>query len=156
GYTSLKKVYGYEPVPAALEPEYHHHVLGAQANVWTEYMPVPEHVEYMVFPRLAALAEVLWSPENSRDWQGFSKRMEKQYLRYERDMLNYAKSAFQVVINALPKPGTKTLELTLTSEMYEPEIRYTTNGENPDQNSLLYQKPFTISESSTVKAAVFG
>jgi hexosaminidase len=82
--------------------------------------------------------------------------MEKQYLRYERDQLNYAKSAFQVVINAIPDPVTKTLELTLTSEMYEPEIRYTTNGESPDQNSLLYQEPFTISESSTVKAAVFG
>lgn len=83
GYLTVQKVYNYEPVPAALAAEDTKYILGAQANVWSEYMKTPAKVEYMVFPRMSALSEVLWSRKESRNWSDFEKRMEKQTKRYE-------------------------------------------------------------------------
>lgn len=75
GEIPLAKVYGFEPVPEELTNEEARHVLGAQANVWTEYMPTSDQVEYMVYPRALALAEVVWSPEGRRDWDDFLSRL---------------------------------------------------------------------------------
>jgi hexosaminidase len=72
--TTLEEVYGYDPIPADLSPAQAAHVIGAQANVWTEYMKTSDHVEYMVYPRALALAEVVWSPKEARDWPGFLAR----------------------------------------------------------------------------------
>ncbi len=75
GYTPLEEVYAWEPVPAELTGDETRHVLGAQGNMWTEYMASGSHVEYMLFPRLLALSEVLWSPRDSRDLEGFRARV---------------------------------------------------------------------------------
>jgi hexosaminidase len=75
GYLPLQQVYAFEPIPTNLPASLQPHILGAQANVWTEYMPSFKHVEYMVFPRLCALAEVVWSPESFRNWDDFSRRV---------------------------------------------------------------------------------
>jgi hexosaminidase len=83
GYLPLEKVYSYEPVPAALDQTGAKYVLGAQANVWTEYMKTPLKVEYMIFPRLSALSEVLWSPGGKKDYTGFEKRLQVQVKRYD-------------------------------------------------------------------------
>ena len=82
GYLPVQKVYSYEPVPAALPAENTKYILGAQANVWSEYMKTPSKVEYMIFPRMTALSEVLWSRKESRNWPDFEKRMEQQTKRY--------------------------------------------------------------------------
>jgi hexosaminidase len=76
GYLPLVQVYKFEPMPAGLDTQFRSHILGAQANVWTEYMPSFSHVQYMVFPRLCAMAEVVWSPQNARDWNSFSQRLD--------------------------------------------------------------------------------
>lgn len=89
GYTTLQKVYGYEPVPKELEATQEKYVLGAQANVWTEYMNNPAKVEYMIFPRMSALSEVLWSAKEARNWGGFEKRMQTQVKRYNWWNINY-------------------------------------------------------------------
>jgi hexosaminidase len=89
GYLPLSQVYAFEPVPADLDSRYQSHILGAQANVWTEYMPSLKHVEYMVFPRLCALSEVVWSPRQSRNWQDFSRRLQFHYVRLERLGITY-------------------------------------------------------------------
>lgn len=83
GYTPLDSVYAYEPVPAELEPRFRQHVLGAQANVWTEYIRNPKEVEYMVFPRAAALAEVVWTPRARRDWGDFRRRLDVHLRRLD-------------------------------------------------------------------------
>jgi len=83
GYLPLHQVYAFEPVPTNLPTAYQQHILGAQANVWTEYMPSFKHVEYMVFPRLCALAEVVWSPKTSRNWDDFSRRVRIDCLRLD-------------------------------------------------------------------------
>src|SRR6185503_719818 len=68
GMLPLEKVYSYNPAPAALDPEEQKHILGAQANLWTEYIADPSQAEYMLFPRLFALAELAWSPEGARNY----------------------------------------------------------------------------------------
>jgi hexosaminidase len=75
GHNSLEDVYAYQPVPKELSANEAKHVLGAQGQIWTEYMPDPKRVEYMAWPRLVALAEVLWSPSETRNWADFQKRL---------------------------------------------------------------------------------
>lgn len=103
GYTTLRKVYSYEPVPAELNAEEAKYILGAQGNVWTEYILTPEQVEYMAVPRMLALAEVLWSPKEKRDDGDFTQRLEKEIPRLEAMGVNVSKSLYQVGI--IPHQG---------------------------------------------------
>jgi hexosaminidase len=89
GYLPIEQVYAFEPVPAGLVPQNRFHIIGAQANVWTEYMPSFNHVQYMVFPRLCALAEVLWSRREARDWNSFSHRLDSHYKLLAESGINY-------------------------------------------------------------------
>ena len=89
GYLPLSQVYAFEPMPAKLEPQSQSHILGAQANVWTEYMPSIQHVQYMVFPRVCALAEALWSPRELRDWNYFNRRLGIDCRRLDELGINY-------------------------------------------------------------------
>lgn len=90
GYTPVREVYEYEPVPPQLSEAEAKHVLGAQGNVWTEYMKTSDHVEYMVYPRACAMAEVVWSPKESRNFEQFRKRLEPHLQRLERRGVNFA------------------------------------------------------------------
>jgi hexosaminidase len=83
GYLPVETVYSYEPVPAQLSDDEQNYILGAQANMWAEYMSNPAKVEYMLFPRLDALSEVLWSPKDNRNWDDFKNRLQQQYKRYD-------------------------------------------------------------------------
>jgi len=83
GFTTLKKTYSYEPVPNELNKEESKYILGAQANVWTEYINSPDKVEYMAYPRATALAEVTWSPKSKRNWTGFWRRMQTEFKRLD-------------------------------------------------------------------------
>jgi hexosaminidase len=81
--SSLEDVYKFDPMPASLAPAQRPHILGLQANIWTEHIRTEERVEYMTFPRAAAVAEVGWSPAGSRSWEGFQARLPEQMHRYE-------------------------------------------------------------------------
>lgn len=83
GFLTLEKTYSYEPIPDELSKKEAQFILGAQANVWTEYMHSGEKVEYMAYPRASALAEVTWSPQEKRDWDHFRKRLQTQFKRFE-------------------------------------------------------------------------
>jgi len=85
----LEQVYTFEPVPAALTPEEGKYVLGAQCNVWTEYMPTPRQVEYMTYPRASALSEIMWSPAAPRDFTEFKTRLSSLLLRLKQLNVNY-------------------------------------------------------------------
>jgi len=82
GYLPLEKVYQYEPVPPELSVNDGRYILGAQANIWTEYMTNESKIEYMIFPRVDALSEVLWSPKSAKNWLDFKKRLPFQFKRY--------------------------------------------------------------------------
>jgi len=91
GYLPLSRIYSFEPMPEKLDAQFQSHVLGAQGNLWTEYVPSFRHVEYMAFPRMCALAEVDWSPKSTRDWASFKQRLEAQELRFDQLKANYRK-----------------------------------------------------------------
>ena len=100
GYTSVEKVYGYDPVPDSLNEEQAKHILGAQGNVWTEYMSNNKKVEYMIFPRMSALSEVLWSQQ--KDSADFFKRLMPEFKRYAFWKVNYSKAYFDLKATVLP------------------------------------------------------
>ncbi len=149
GYTTLEKVYGYEPVPDALTSDEAVFILGAQANVWTEYMTTPDYVEYMAYPRVCALSEVLWTSKNKRNWPDFAQRLGVHFARLDALGVNYAKSYFDVLASF---SNSKVSLSTVATDM---EIRYTTDGKEPTHKSKKYDAPFAIATSTTVKAAVF-
>lgn len=91
GFTSLEKIYSYEPIPKELNEQQAKYVMGAQGNVWTEYMANPAKVEYMIFPRLSALSEVLWSPKENKSWPSFQMKIETMKKRYDMWGTNYFK-----------------------------------------------------------------
>ncbi|MDN3665194.1 beta-N-acetylhexosaminidase [Algibacter miyuki] len=95
GNTSVEQVYSYNPLPKELTKEEQKYILGAQANVWTEYIKTPEHVEYMVLPRLTALSEVVWSNYETKDWADFQSRLKHLAKRYDALGFNYAKHSIQ-------------------------------------------------------------
>ncbi len=88
-YVPLRQVYAFDPIPRNLPERFHAHILGGQAQLWTELMKTPEHVEYMAFPRAAALAEVLWSPAGTRDYTGFVQRLKGHLPRLDVLGVNY-------------------------------------------------------------------
>lgn len=92
GYLPLEVVYNYEPLPKDLTPEEQQYIIGAQANLWTEYLPSPSKVEYMLFPRLAALSEVLWSAPQHKNWNDFKNRLPTQFKRYDLWQVSYHKN----------------------------------------------------------------
>ncbi len=96
GYTPVDKTYSYEPVPKELNADQAIYVKGAQGNVWTEYMKNPSKVEYMIFPRMSALSEVLWSPKEKKNWSDFEKRLQTQFKRYDLWKANYSKAYFDL------------------------------------------------------------
>jgi len=98
GYTTVQKVYSYEPVPKQMNAEDAKYVLGAQANVWTEYITNTSKVEYMIFPRMSALSEVLWSGKEQRNWSHFEPRLKRQFDRYKWLGWNYSNSFFEEII----------------------------------------------------------
>ena len=96
GYLPLSQVYAFEPVPANLDAQFRFHIIGAQANLWTEYVPSLQHAEYMTLPRLCALAEVAWSPASSRNYDDFMRRLQVQARRFDQLGVNYRRASIQL------------------------------------------------------------
>ncbi len=156
GYVPLSKVYAFEPVPEVLTEAEAGHILGGQVNLWTEFVADGRHAEYMLLPRLAALAEVVWSPKERRDWPDFAARVSGLLPRYEKAGLNYARSAYLVAIETTSaKEGTRA-ELALGTEIPGLAIRYTTDGTDPGPASKLYKKPLVLKRTTRVRAAAFS
>ena len=93
GYLPLSQVYAFEPIPANLPPDFAPRILGGQANLWTEYIPNFQHVQYMIFPRICALSEALWSPKDERDWTSFQQRLPAEFARFDQEGVNYRKGS---------------------------------------------------------------
>lgn len=124
GYNPLEKVYAYEPIPRELNEEEGKRVLGAQANVWTEYMEYPSKVEYMLLPRLAALSEVLWSPKDKRNWQDFQQRLSAQLARYDSWNANYSKAFLEPRVRVIPSDeSNKSVRLQIEARWPGSKIR---------------------------------
>lgn len=154
GFTTLKKVYSFEPVPPELSEEEAKHILGAQGNIWTEYIATPEHVEYMAMPRMIALAEVVWSPIKKRNYKHFNRRLQKHYDRLEALNINFSEGSYQVEILS-EADSTGNFMIELESEIWEAQIFYTLDGSIPDTSNIHYTHSFKVKENTSIKAGVF-
>jgi hexosaminidase len=152
GYLPLNKVYHYEPVPAELTSDEAKYILGAQANVWTEYIPTSQHVEYMTFPRVSAMSEVLWS--STKNWESFSKRLLTQFERYSTLGIHFSKAFYDVQFKPELTSENK-MKVTLSVDYPDAPIYYTTNGQAPTPKDALYVLPLVFDQSVTLTAATF-
>lgn len=152
GYTNVEKVYSFNPIPKELSEDESKYILGAQANVWTEYINTPQHVEYMLFPRIAALSEVIWGTSNSKEYKEFEKRLISHFEIYDKKGINYSKAIFEVTSKVQPDENGVAFELKSVNPN---GIKYTTDGSEPNANSISYEKPILVTKNQTIKAAYF-
>lgn len=153
GYLPLEKVYSFNPIPEELNEEESKYVLGAQGNIWTEYMKTPEQVEYMAFPRILAMSEVVWSKNENKNYAAFVRRVENFHKRLDALNINYANHLYEIEGEFLSDNSGLSYQLqTLTDGK---TIRFTLNDSEPTVNSEAYTKPIPIAESVRIKASVF-
>lgn len=157
---TLADVYAYDPLPKEIAASKAHHVLGAQANLWAEYMVTPEQREHALFPRLAALAEISWSPADARDWPDFLSRLDPQMNRYARQGVAVADSAFAVDFNVVGGVGAalrrRTLSIAMARQAPYGTIRYTIDGSAPTARSRAYAAPVTVAPGTVLRAGDFA
>ena len=154
GYLPMKTVYNYEPMPARLTPAEQKHIIGVQANIWTEYMPTYRQVEYMALPRLAALSEVQWSQPQQKSYDYFTYRLLHLIDLYKVLDYNYAKHIFDISSNISSNFDKHAISVEL-STIDGADIHYTLDGADPSTNSPRYQSPVEIRRGGTFKAAAF-
>ncbi len=155
GYTTVEKVYSFNPTPTELTPEESQYILGAQANLWTEYIEDAAKVEYMIFPRMMAMSEVLWGTSNPDKFKDFQTRMLQQVATLDQKGIHYSKAIFEVTSTTMPAPNENGVLFTLKSATNSNGIRYTTDGTQPIWSSNEYIQPIEITKSQSVKAAYF-
>lgn len=155
GYLPLEKVYSYNPIPKDIQEDKKKHIIGAQANIWTEYIPTYQQVEYMAFPRALALSEVVWTDQDQKSWKDFQKRLQNHYKILQKLEVNYYRPSYNVIntvqFDSLHSKNT----VILSSEQFKPNIKYTTDGSDPIHSSTPYNLPIELSKSATIKAASF-
>ena len=150
GFNTLQMVYEYEPIPSNLDTASQRYILGAQGNLWTEYITTPLQIEYMLLPRMPALAEVVWTPKKKRNWADFNSRLPYHYNRFEQRGTQYCHGNFTVKITPVSKNGKLTA--TLSNEIINSDIYYTTNGTFPGIQSAKYTGPIPIDSTTTIRA----
>ena len=155
GYTPLSKVYQFDPVVDEMTPKQAKHVLGGQANLWAEYIPTTQQSEYMIYPRLAAMAEVLWSPKEARNWNDFTTRLPSLLERYDYLGINYSKSAYLIAASLTTNLDKKQVKIALKNEFPNADIRYFLDNKNLDQQTKEYTDSITIKETTILKASLF-
>jgi len=153
--TTVSKVYQFEPIVEELTKEQEKHILGGQANVWAEHIPTEEHSKYMIFPRLTALSEALWSPREARDWNDFSGRLKTMFKRFELLDINYAKSAYIITSGVKADVESKSVALTLQNEFIDSDIRYVLDNGDLNSNAIKFTKPIVANKTTTIKASLF-
>ncbi len=155
GLTTLRDVYHYDPVSKELNDAEKERILGAQGNVWTEYISTPEHVEYMAVPRMIALAEVDWSQDNRMNWERFTRKLEQHFVRLDIIGVNYCDAVYMVEITPEYNAENEMFMIGMKTEMPNAEIRYTLDGTAPGLESTLYDTLFELRESAVIKAQTF-
>ena len=154
GYLPVEKCYSYEPYPADMTDEQKKHIIGVQANMWTEYVADADHLHYMVLPRLAALSEVQWCDADRKDWDRFFNASDAFCSIYDTMGYNYATHILQVTgdVKSNVEDGSVTVTLDTPGDAV---IRYTLDGKTPTARSAKYTEPLEIKESCVLSAAVF-
>lgn len=151
GYLPLEVVYGFEPVPDVLTDEQKKHILGPQANLWTEYIKTADHVEYMTLPRLAAMSEVQWTQPEKKNYDGFLTRLPQLLAVYDKLGYTYATHVFDVLATLTPNFDTNALDVEFATIDNAP-VHYTLDGSTPTASSTRYEGRFSVKENAELNA----
>lgn len=154
GYLPVEKCYSYEPCPEDMTDQEKTHILGVQANLWTEYIADEDHLFYMLLPRLAALSEVQWCSAERKSWDRFYDAIGRACTIYDIMGYEYADHILQVKgeVSALPESNSARVEL---SSQGNNQIYYTLDGKKPGKRSKKYTEPLTIDKTCELRAVVF-
>lgn len=149
---SISNVYHFDPIPKSLTPEEAKFIIGAQANIWTEYIPSEQRADFMFMPRMTALAEVLWT--HKQDFDGYSQRLIQQYKRLDQLKVHYRMPDLEGFTENNVLAG-KTV-LSIARPLSNMTIRYTTNGKAPTMQSPELPEKYIVPGADTMKIAAFG
>ena len=151
----IGQTYSYDPAPDSLGTDICKYILGVQGNVWAEYLPTYEHAEYMIYPRIIALAEVGWTPVKNKHPESFKRRINNEIRHIKAKGYNPLTLSELVQTSQTVDYAKKRIMLSLTSEKHPIDIRYTTDGSEPTASSKLYKKPFAVKDSILLTARLF-
>ncbi len=154
GYLPLDVVYRFEPVPDVLNSEQAKHILGAQGNVWTEYIGDEQRLNEMVFPRICAMSEVLWSPVSKRDYSAFAGKMLVHFKLLRLLNINYSTALFDITAHVLPH-GVNGISVELSTMYPKGKIFYTVDGTEPTNLSTPYSGKINLEQSAGIKAILY-
>ncbi|WP_297928139.1 family 20 glycosylhydrolase [uncultured Coprobacter sp.] len=152
-YVPLERVYDFEPVPDTLDNDSKKYILGAQANLWTEYISDFKQVEYMLLPRLDALSEVQWTWPENKNWVSFLDRLQHNIQVYDLKGYNYGKHIFGINPEYRIIPEKHCIEVTLRTQGDAP-VYYTLDGTVPTEKSTRYAQPIELTDDADLKAIV--
>lgn len=155
GYLTLEKVYSYDPVPSSLKGEERDYILGVQGNVWREYMPTEAHTEYMIYPRIIALAEVGWTEPENKNWADFRERINAEIPRLVEKGYNPFTLSTIIETPMRVDYDKKEIKVALQCERLGVEIRYTTDGTEPTASSPLYSDSIVVKNTTFLAARAF-
>jgi len=155
GYNPVEAVYAYEPVPAALDSQQAKHILGAQGNVWTEYISTTSQVEYMVFPRMCALAEVDWTQPNEKSFDDFVRRLLVHFQYFDTQHINYSKALYDVKMNLSPSRSHDGILLSLIAMQKNVSVHYSLDGTEATSSSWQFHDFILIKNSCQLHANAF-
>ena len=152
GYSTLERVYNYNPTADTLVVmKKDHHILGVQGNNWSEYIPTNEILEYRMFPRMVAVAEIGWTPLAKKDYKDFERRINNAYVRLDGHEINYhipQPEQPNGSCNFVAFTDKATLEFKTTRPI---KMVYTLDGSEPNANSTEYTAPIEITENTLLK-----
>ena len=153
GGNTLKNIYHYEPIERYWTMSMRLHLLGLQAALWTEFCEKKEDVDYILYPRLAALSEAAWSSPMVKRWERFLVMLDNYRDKWEMKGIRASMSEYNIKHEVVPNFGD--LKVMLSCIRPDVEIRYTTDGSEPHEYSTLYRRPWIVKQSQTVKCATF-
>ena len=151
GYVPVEKVYSFEPMPEELTAEQQRHILGVQANLWSEYVVGGEHMQYMLLPRMGALSEIQWLEPEKKDYNDFLLREFRMTKLYDQLGYTYAKHIFNIQAEVKPDFVNKEALITFSTPDNVP-VYYTLDGTEPTSKDQLYGHPFSVKENADIKA----
>lgn len=152
----LDKVYSLNPIPEGLAPEFQKHILGAGANLWTERVPGNDRADFMLFPRIQAIAECLWNGKSRQSYDQFLERVRKEYVRWDKMGVKYGPEGRDFTTTVEPDIANRALKVNIKSDISDLEFRYTTDGSTPTMASPLVKGgTFTVKDKATVIVAAF-
>ena len=155
GYLPIEKCYSFEPFVEGMTEEEKAHIIGVQANLWTEYISTNEHLEYMLLPRMAALSEVQWCQIGNKSWDRFFESADEICAIYDAAGYNYAKHIFQITGTTAVNSRKSCVDVFLKIQG-DLDIHYALDGSEPTASSPVYDGPIAVTGSCTLKAKAFG